>query len=145
MDSAKSILRSIVPAAEHIRNTTARYSTTRRVRKVGQHFLIRLESDFQVIIDASRAILEVLDDSFLRRHYMLDDRLVNWLSGPEPEMCLDTLRGMERLLNIDHEVQVSPEFAQTGFGWQEDKIRTAIMLFHANQTHFHFLLTTTIW
>ena len=145
MDSAKSTLRSIVLATEHIRNTTTQYSTTRRIRNVRQHSLIRLESDFQAIIDASRAILAVFDNPLLRRHYMLDDRLVDWLSGPEPEMCLDALRGMEGLLNIDHEVQAFSGFTPTRSGCQEDNIHRAIVLFHTHNVHFHFLLTTNIW
>ena len=133
MDSAKNTLRSIVLATEHIRNTTTRYSTTRCVRKVQQYSLIRLEPDIQAIIDASRAILEVFDNLLLRRHYMLDDRLVGWLSGPEPEMCLDTLRGMERLLNIDHEVQAFSGFMLTRPRYQEDtNIHRAIVLFHTH-------------
>ena len=145
MDYAKNTLRAIVLATEHIRNATSRYSTTRCVGKVGQHSLIRLESDFQAIIDASRAILEVFDNPLLRRHYMLDDRLVDWLSGPEPKLCLDTLQGMEGLLSIDHEVQIFSGFTPTRSGYQEDSIHRAIVLFHTHNVHFHFLLTTNIW
>ena len=90
--------------------------------------LIRLESDFQTIIDASRAILEVFDNPLLRRHYMLDDRLVDQLSSPEPEVCLDTLRGMEKLLNIEHEAQAFSGFTPTSTGYQEDSIHMAIIV-----------------
>ena len=145
MDSAKSILHSIVLATQHIRNAITRYSTTRGVRQVRQHSLIRLEFEFQTVIDASRAILEVFDDPLLRRHYMLDDRLVDWLSGLEPEMCLNTLREMERSLNIDHEVQVFSGFTPTRTGYQEDDINVVIALLYAHKAHFHFLLTTDIW
>jgi hypothetical protein len=145
MDSAKSILHSIVLATQHVQNAVARYSATRDVRQVRQHSLIRLEIEFQTIIDASRAILEVLDDPFLRRHYMLDDRLMDWLSGSEPNMCLNTLREMERLLNIDHEVQAFSGFTPTRTGHQEDDINVAITLFYAHKAHFHFLLMTDIW
>ena len=145
MDSAKSILHSIVLSTQHVRSAIARYSTARGVRQVRQHSLIRLEFEFQTIVDASRAILEVFDDPSLRRHYMLDDRLMDWLSGPEPDKCLNTLKEMEILLNIDHEVQVFSGFTPTRTGYQEDDINVAIVLFYAHKAHFHFLLTTDIW
>ena len=147
MDSAnlKSILHTIVRATQHVRNAIARYSAARGVRQVRQHSLVRLEFEFQTIVDSSRAILEVFDDPLLRRHYMLDDRLMDWLSGPEPDMCLNTLREMERLLNIDHEVQVFSGFTPTRTGYQEDDINVAIALFYAHNAHFHFLLATNIW
>ena len=145
MDSAKSILHSIVLSTQHVRSAIARYSTTRGVRQVRQHSLVRLESEFQTIIDASSAILKVFDDPLLRRHYMLDDRLVDWLSGPEPDISLNALREMERLLNIDHEVQVFSGFIPTRNGYQEDDISVAIALFYSHKAHFHFLLTTDIW
>lgn len=145
MDSAKSVLHSIVLATQFVRNTIARYSTTKGVRKVREHSLIRLESEFQAIVDASRAILEVLDDPLLRRHYMLDDRLVDWLSGSEPEMCLETLKRMEKLLNIDPEIHVFSGFTPTRTGCQEDDVNVAIALFYTDKAHFHFLLTTDIW
>ena len=145
MESAKSILHSIVLATQHVQNAIARYSTTRGIRQVGQHSLIRLEIEFQTIINASRAILEVLHEPLPRRHYMLDHRLMDWLSGPEPDMCLNALREMERLLNIDHEVQVFSGFTPTRTGYQEDEINVAITLFYAHTAHFHFLLTTDIW
>ena len=145
MDSAKSILHSIVLATQHVRNAVARYSTTRGVRQVRQHSLIRLELEFQTIVDASRAILEALDDPFLRRCHILDDRLMDWLSGLEPETCLNTLKEMERLLNIDHEVQVFSGFTPTRTGYREDDISLAITRFYAHKANFHFLLETDIW
>ncbi|KAF8548194.1 hypothetical protein OG21DRAFT_791341 [Imleria badia] len=144
MDSAKSIVRTIVLATLHVQNAIARYSTTRGVRQVRQHSLIQLELEFQTIVDASRAIIEVFDDPLLCRHYMLDDRLVDWLSGPKPETCLDALKEMERLLNIDHEVQAFSGFTPMRTGYQEDDINMAITLFYAHKAHFHFLLTTDI-
>ncbi|KAH0839351.1 hypothetical protein J3R83DRAFT_33 [Lanmaoa asiatica] len=74
---------------------------------------------------------------------MLDDRLVDWLSGPEPETCLDTSREMEKLLN--HEALVFPGFNSTRSGCQENDINIAITLFYTHKAHFHFLLTTDIW
>ena len=146
MESAKSISHSIVLATQHIRNAIARYSTASGVRQVRQHSLIRLELEFQTIIDASCAILEVFDDPLLRRHYMLDDRLMDWLSGPEPETCLAALKEMERLLNIDHELQAFSGFTPTRTGYKlEDDINMAITLFYAHKAQFHFLLTTDIW
>ncbi|KAI9566735.1 hypothetical protein HD554DRAFT_1091218 [Boletus coccyginus] len=144
MDSAKSILHSIVLATQHVRNTISRYSTTRGVRQVGRHSLIRFELEFQTIVDASRAILEAFDNPLLRRH-ILDDRLMDWLSGPEPETCLDTLSEIERLLNIDHEVQVFSGFTPTRIGYQEGDVSLAITRFYARKAHFHFLLATDIW
>ena len=73
---------------------------------------------------------------------MLDDRLMDWLSGPEPDICSNTLREMERLLNVDHEVQVFSGFTPTRTGYQEDEINLAIALFYAHKSHFHFLLMT---
>ena len=142
MDYAKSVLQSIVLSTQHVRNATSRYSTTRRVKKVGQHSLIRLELEFQAIANASRAILQVFDDPLLCRQYMFDDRLMDWLSGSEPETCLDTLTEMEKLLNID---QAFSGFTSTRCGHQEDDINTAIALFYTHKAHFHFLLTTDIW
>ncbi|KAI9566724.1 ankyrin repeat-containing domain protein [Boletus coccyginus] len=145
MDSAKSVLHSILLATQHVRNAIARYSTARGVRQVRQHSLVRFELEFQTIVDASRAILEAFDDPFLRRRYILDDRLMDWLSGPEPETCLDTLNEMERLLNIDHEVHVFSGFTPTRTGYQEDDISLAITRFYAHKAHFHFLLVPDIW
>ncbi|KAF8427221.1 hypothetical protein L210DRAFT_3652657 [Boletus edulis BED1] len=148
MDSVKSVLRSIVSATQHVQNAIAQYSTARGLRKTQQYSFVRLESEFQSISDTSRAILEVLDNPLLRRHYLLDDRLVDWLSDSEPETCLDTLKRMEGLLNIDHDdVQVfsgfTPTTRRTGHG--EDGINLAITLFYTRKAHFHFLLTTDIW
>lgn len=147
MDSAKSVLQSIVLATQQVRHATSRYSITRGVRQVRQHSLIRLESEFQTIVDASQAILEILDNPRLCRHYMLDDRLVEWLSNAEPETCLDTLREMEKTLNIrvDHEVQIFSEITPTRYACEEDDINAAIMVFYAHKAHFHFWLTADVW
>ena len=145
MDSAKSVLHSIVLATQHVRNATTLYSTTRGVRQVGQHSLIRLELEFQKIAHASRAILQVFDNPSLWDQYMFDDRLIDWLSGVEPETCLETLTEMVKLLNIDHEVQAFSGFNPTRSGRQEDDINTAVGLFYTHKAHFHFLLTTDIW
>ena len=147
MDSARSVLQSIVLVTQRIRNATTRYSTTTGVRQVGQsqHSLVRLELEFQTIADASIAILRIFDDPLLRRQYMLDDRLMDWLSSPEPETCLHTLTQMEKLLNVNHEGQVFSGFTPTRSRIQEDDINVAIGLFCAHKAHFHFLLTTDIW
>jgi len=58
---------------------------------------------------------------------------------------LDTLREMERLLNIDHEVQVFSGFTPTRTGYREDDISLAITRFYARKAHFHHLLETDIW
>ena len=76
---------------------------------------------------------------------MLDDRLMDWLSGPEPEKCLDTLKEMEKILNIDHEVHMFSGFTPTRTEYKEEDISMAITLFCAHKAHFHFLLTTEIW
>ena len=145
MDSAKSVLQSILLATQRVRNATTRYSTTTGVRQVGQHSLVRLELEFQTIADASSAFLQVFDNPLLRRQYMLDDRLMDWLSGPEPETCLETLIEMKKLLNTVHEVQAFSGFTPTRSRFQEDDINTAIVLFYTQKAHFHFLLTTDIW
>ena len=145
MDHAKSVLQSIMLATQHIRNATTRYFTTRRVKKVGQYSLIQLELEFQAIADASSAILKAFDDPLLRRQYMFDDRLMDWLSTPEPEACLETLTEMKKLLNIDREEQAFSGFTQTRCGNQEDDINTAIGLFYTHKAHFYFLLTAEIW
>ena len=146
MDSAKSTLHSVELATRYIRNAIARYSSTTGLREVRQHSLVQIDSGFQTIIEASCAIIKVLDDPLLRRHYTRDDKkLVNWLSGPEPEICLGTLRGMERLLNIDHEVQEFSGYAPAGSRYQEDNIHKAVVHFDTHKTDFDFLLTTSIW
>jgi hypothetical protein len=145
MDSAKNVLHSIVLATQQVRNATTQYSTTRGVRRVRQHSLVRLESEFQTIANASRAILKVLDDPLLCHHYMLDVRLVDWLSSTEPELCLDALREMGKLLSVEREVQGFSGFTPTGSACEEDNIHAAIVLFHVHKAHFYFLLTTDIW
>ncbi|KAF8552326.1 hypothetical protein OG21DRAFT_151486 [Imleria badia] len=145
MDSAKTILHLIELAAQQVRNATARYSTTKGVRKVRQHSLIRLESEFQTIANASRAIIKVLNDPLLSRDYLLDDRLVEWLSGTEPETCLDALSEMGKLLSIEREVQAFSGITPTRSACEEDDIHAAIVLFHSHNAHFHFLLATDIW
>lgn len=145
MDSAKTVLHSIELATQQVRSATARYSTTKKVRKVRQHSLIRLEFEFQTIANASRAILKVLDDPLLCRHYMLDDRLVDWLSGTEPETCLDVLIEMAKLLSIEREVQIFSGITPPSSACEEDDINAAIVLFHSHKAHFHFLLTMDIW
>jgi len=144
MDSAKNVLHSIVLATQQVRNVTTQYSTVRGARKVRQHSLIRLESEFQTITNASQAILRVLEDPLLCHHYMLDDRLVDWLSSAEPETCMDALREMGKLLGVGREVQGFSGFT-TRPACEEDSLHAAIVLFHAHNAHFHFLLTTDIW
>lgn len=147
MDSAKRVLRSIVGASQQVQNATALYSTTTGgIRQVRQHSLVRLEFEFQTITNASRVILEALDTPSLCRHYMLDDRLVDWLSGAEPETCLDTLREMGKLLRIEREPgQVFSALTPARSSCEEDEIHAAIVFFQARKAHFHFLLTTDIW
>lgn len=145
MDSAKNVLHSIVLATQHVRSAAARYSTIRGVRRVRQYSLIRLESELQTITNASQAILKILDDTLLCRDYMLDDRLVDWLSDAEPETCLVALREMRKLLKTERDVQGFSGITPTTSACEENDLNAAIVLFHAHKAHFHFLLTTDIW
>lgn len=144
MDSAKNVLRLIELATQQVQNATTQYSSIRGTRTVRQHSLIQLEFQFQKIANASRAIQKVLEDVLLYHDY-LDGRLVDWLSGTEPETCLNALREMDKLFGVGREVQVFSGFPPTRSACEEDSIHAAIVLFHAHDTHFHFLLTTDIW
>jgi len=63
MDSAKNVLRSIGLAMQQVRNATVQCSTVRGVRKVRHHSPIWLESEFQIIANASGAVLKVPDSA----------------------------------------------------------------------------------
>lgn len=151
MDSAKNILYSLVVDTQKVRNGISQYSTTRGVRQVRQHSLIRLEFEFETIINVSRAILEALSNPRLCRHYLLDDRFVDWLSSTEPDTCLDTLRRMDVLLRSQREVLAVPVFRSPGFAGssifsacEEEDVNGAIALYRDHKAHFHFLLTMDI-
>jgi hypothetical protein len=130
MDSAKSILRSLVLSTQNIQKAISKYSTETGVRRVQQHSLIQLESEFETIIEVSRAMIEALSKPRLRRRFMLDVHSTNWLSNTKPEACLDTLRKMGDLLGSEREVS---------------SLNAAIELYLDQKAHFDLLLTTDIW
>lgn len=148
IESARNIIRSMLQVTEKVQSATAqrRYFTTRGIRHVRQHSLVRLESDLQMIVNASRAILEVLDNPLVSGNYLFDDRLVDWLRSSEPKTCLDALRNMEKALSLEQrDVQIWSAFTPTRSTREEDEIHAAIVLFQAHKAHFHFMLTTEIW
>lgn len=149
MDTAKniSILRSIVQVTQVVQNATARrrYSNTRGIRQLRRHSLVRLESDFQTIVNATLAILKVLDDPLLRSHYMFDDRLKDWLLSTEPKTCLDALKEMAKPFTIGRGARAFANVIPARSTCEEDDVNAAIVLFQAHRGHFHFLLTTDVW
>ena len=144
MDSAKNTLRSIMQAAQRVKDAIAQYSSTTGFMQVGNHSLVQLESDFQTIINASRTILGVLDDQVLHSYYSRDDRLAHWSSSRESRNCLDTLQKMERLLNLDDVPQALPGFAPKMSVYDKDDIHRAVVLFRTHDAYFDFFLATPI-
>lgn len=143
MDPTKRILTSLESTSRGIQTITAQYANGKDVRQVQGHSLLRLHMELQAIADACRAILKILDDPFLSRQYMIDDRLIDWLSDTEPKICLETLNGMQSLLKVDRGVH---PFNTTEFSCPEGEvIVAAITLFYSREAHFHFLLTRDIW
>lgn len=143
MDPVKRILTSLVSTSQGIQTIAAQYANDKDVRQVQGHSLIRLEMELQAIAAAGRAILEILNNSFLSCQYMLDDRLMGWLSDAEPQTCLAALNEMQDLLKLDRRVH---QFNPTEFASPEDEVIEAVItLFHSRKAHFHFLLSGDIW
>lgn len=103
------------------------------------HSLILLEMELQAIAGACTAILEMLNDPFRLPQYLLNDRLIGWLSDTEPKTCLTTFNEMQDFLKVDEGVQ---RFNTTEFPYPENEAMVAaITLFHSRKGHFQFLLT----
>ncbi|KAF8552319.1 hypothetical protein OG21DRAFT_151200 [Imleria badia] len=146
MDPAKRTLSSLVSTSQRIHIIATQYANSKDVSQVRGHSLIRLEIELQSIAAACSAILEILNDPFLSRQYMLDDRLIGWLSGAEPKTCLATLNEMQDLLKVDHGPPVQSFRGPTEFSCPtDDVIVIVITLFHSRKAQFHFLLTGDIW
>ncbi|KAF8552311.1 hypothetical protein OG21DRAFT_1486288 [Imleria badia] len=146
MDPAKRILASLVSTSQCIHTIAAQYANAKDVSQVRGHSLIRLEMELQAISASCRAILEILDDPSRSRQYIIDDRLIGWLSNAEPRRCLATLNEMQDLLKVDRGVQPFNVPSEFSCPEGEDEVIVAVStLFHSRKSHFHFLLTGDIW
>lgn len=143
MDPARRILSSLILTSQGIQVIAAQYANAKDVRQVRGHSLILLEMELQAIAGACTAILEMLNDPFRLPQYLLNDRLIGWLSNTEPKTCLATFNEMQDFLKVDQGVQ---RFDTTKFPYPEDEAMVAaITLFHSRKGHFQFLLTEGIW
>jgi len=115
-----------------------------------KHARGKTSESFQLekIVVASGVILEALNGALLHNGNV-DERLKDWLSGSEPNMCLDVLSRMEVLLNAKaddgYHRGLKGYFRPPSSLPTQDKSIEAIRLFRKHQSYFHFLLSTEIW
>jgi hypothetical protein len=137
MDPAGKTLIDIASVSRRVFDTLVRYAG----RKTVESFQL------EKIVVASGAILETLNGALLLGSSAVDDRLVDWLSGEEPERCLDILNRMEALLGLklDYSQGIQNFFQSSRSVSTKDKSIEAIRLFWKHESYFHFLLSTEIW
>lgn len=135
MDSAQKTLIEIASVSQEVVNTLVRNSG----RKTVESFQL------DKIVVGSGAVLATLNKALLVKDRIIDDRLGDWLSSEEPQMCLGILKQMESLLHAKHDRGVRNIFQAPRTASIKDKNDEAIRLFQKHKDCFHFLLTTEVW
>ncbi|KAF8128860.1 ankyrin repeat-containing domain protein [Boletus edulis] len=138
MDPAGKTLVDIASVSRRVLDTLVRHAGHKTVES------FQLEK----IVVASGAILETLNGAlFLVGRGTVDDRLLDWLSGEEPERCLEILNRMEALLGpkLEHRQGFKSFFQSSRSMSAKDRSNEAIKHFLKHEGYFHFLLSTEIW
>ncbi|KAF8452441.1 ankyrin repeat-containing domain protein [Boletus edulis BED1] len=138
MDPAGKTLVDIASVSRRVLDTLVRHAGHKTVESF----------QFEKIVVASGAILETLNGAlFLVGRGTVDDRLLDWLSGEEPERCLEILNRMEALLGpkLEHRQGFKSFFQSSRSMSAKDRSNEAIKHFLKHEGYFHFLLSTEIW
>lgn len=124
-----------------------RIGLTRSRQHACQKLCRKTVESFQLdkIVVGSGAVLATLNKALLVKDRIIDDRLGDWLSSEEPQMCLGILKQMESLLHAKHDRGVRNIFQAPRTASIKDKNDEAIRLFQKHKDCFHFLLTTEVW
>ncbi|KAG9311679.1 ankyrin repeat-containing domain protein [Chiua virens] len=128
MDPQKTLI-DIAQVAQRVLGTLVRHTG----RRTAESFQLE-----KIIVGAS-ALLEAQIKTSLLNNGRIDDRLVDWLTDNEPQVCLQTLKRMEATLNRKHTYRGN-FMGTSSFMHSQDISNEAIRLFQLHEGYFHYLL-----
>ncbi|KAF8556663.1 ankyrin [Imleria badia] len=145
MASVQRTLIDIASASHRVIDASVAYARDKNDRNVDIS-RTRLGGELHKIVAASGTILKAtLQPSTCSGDSTFDDRLTHWLSGDEPQACLDSLNTMEKTIRSTSNRMVATFHNPFRSAPSEDNIKEAIRIFERRRDCFHFLLTTDVW
>ena len=141
MERSRNIFLKISSASRNVITAANTYADHKGLACIQRsHF--QLETDMRRISAACNTLAGILGGSCLPDEPEIDVRLQDWLISDEPRVCLDTLTGMEKLLQND--MPSWKNMFMRGFGVTptQDRIQEAADLLGSCKDCFHFLFTT---